>query len=659
MLRRALVIGINRYPYLEDSKSKPQHLTYPAGDAEEIGRVLSKYGHFEVTRLPETFTGEAMQVDNMGLVDQDTLEREISQLFNPTDGNIPGTALLFFAGHGLQGTLPPNEEVKGYLATSETDNECEYAISFDWLFQQLIASSVRNQIVWLDCCHSGEFTNLFAQADAKNEGQKNVNRLFIAACRDSEIAYSGIKGHGLLTSLLLKGLDPAQNIKGEWITSKSLDAFIHAELRNGSLSTFQQRVRSNSYGEQIDFWQTIISPANNPSLFPDSLRNSSQFLSNSDLSWFCSLVKDQNLDETIKKAYQDSLPPALKSDLKLWRLENNNIKQILQILERFKRLPQFLNHLIQDESLPEEIRSKLSDLKIEKMLLVSSDQLLESYLIVTVKPAEDNSKEFLLNAWLIMDDSVTLDNNPYRFLPLIDDQNQTEPEIKCKFDQIPEHLDTFIKKSEEYLEGKKYNLTLEFFLPIDLMCKEVDRWKITDPLVKEIPLGFRYPIRLRSLERQECRYLKTYESNWLKNWDKVRSALDKKPTSELFEHLQEMETFNNWKSLSSSLYEKIGIKLTCAPSQAKRKDLFIAILQATTPIAIWTRCNLKNPNLAAEIDRILTSNNLSRLCESVQKVRVEANAEENDQHLGFHLALLWENPYRLLPNIYEAKSPGE
>ncbi|MBE9142964.1 VMAP-C domain-containing protein [Planktothrix mougeotii] len=382
-------------------------------------------------------------------------------------------------------------------------------------------------------------------------------------------------------------------------------------------------------------------------LVGNTVKDFSQSLSPFDVAWFCSLVKDKNLDETIKKAYQNSLP----TDARLY-LENNNIKKMLQILEGFKKLPQFLNCLIQDENLPEEIRDKLRDLKIEEMRLFSSDQLLESYLIVTVKP-DDKPKEFVLNAWLIMDDSVPLDHNPYRFLSLIDDQNQTEPEIKCKLDKIPEYLDKLIAKSEEYLQTQKYNLTLEFFLPIDLICQEVDRWKITDPLVKEIPLGFRYPIRLRSLERQERSYLLRYESNWRKTWDKVRNVLDQKPTPELFEHLQEIENFNNWKKLSSSLNEKIGLKLTCAPPQApaKRKDLFLAILQATTPIAIWTRCNLKNCDLAAEIERVLTLNTLSCLCESVRKVREEANAEENEQHLGFHLALMWENPYRLIPDV--------
>ncbi|MBD2484847.1 CHAT domain-containing protein [Planktothrix sp. FACHB-1365] len=461
------------------------------------------------------------------------------------------------------------------------------------------------------------------------------------------------------------------------VAQKFLEYFLEAFSSGKSLYIAVREAREQLQGLENQYpcasWLPVI--CQNPTVKPVSWKgfnqsltsllvgkDISQSINNFDLAWFCSLVKDKNLDQTIRKAYQNSLPSVLKSDLKLWSLESNNIKQILQILAGFKRLPQFLNHLIQDENVPEEIRSKLSDLKIEEMLLVSSDKLLESYLIVTLKPAEDNSKEFLLNAWLIMDDSVPLDNNPYRFLPLIDDENQRQPEIKCKSDKIPEHLDKLIRKCEEYLEGKKYNLTIEFLLPIDLICQEVDRWKINDPLVKEIPVGFRYPIRLRSLERQESGYLKTYQSNWRKNWDKVRNVLEQKPTPELFEHLQEIESFNNWKKLSLSLNEKIGLKLTCAPpqAQAKRKDLFLAILQATTPIAIWTRCNLKNCDLAAEIERILTLNTLSRLCESVQKVRAEANAEENEQHLGFHLALMWENPYRLTPDVMvQLMPPGQ
>lgn len=56
MKRQALVIGINRYPFLRDANGAAQHLSYPATDAMEIDRILREHGHFEVKRLPETLT---------------------------------------------------------------------------------------------------------------------------------------------------------------------------------------------------------------------------------------------------------------------------------------------------------------------------------------------------------------------------------------------------------------------------------------------------------------------------------------------------------------------------------------------------------------------------------------------------------------------------
>ncbi len=254
MMRKALVVGINRYPYLKDSQNNAQHLNAPAADADAITHLFRQYGQFEVTLLPETCSNRVDREQD-GVTEKKLIE-EISELFNPEEGEVPRTALLFFAGHGLLKSLPHNKEV--YLATSDTDKRERWGIGLGWLLQKLIDSPVSEQIVWLDCCHSGEFTNLaFAQANGGNGGRENVNRSFIAACRDTETAY-GVKGQGILTSLLLRGLDPYQNPRGKWINSKNLDAFINDELRNdANLNRFQQRFRSNTVGEPINFWQML------------------------------------------------------------------------------------------------------------------------------------------------------------------------------------------------------------------------------------------------------------------------------------------------------------------------------------------------------------------------------------------------------------------
>ncbi|MFM9264955.1 hypothetical protein [Tychonema sp. BBK16] len=363
--------------------------------------------------------------------------------------------------------------------------------------------------------------------------------------------------------------------------------------------------------------------------------------------------------ESIQKAYQDSLPP----DADVWDLPppnadvldlaGNNIEAILKKLKGFRQLPQFFERLSQDENVPKKIRdqiaNKLPSKKYpEKGKNKSSTDFfynqpgpLKSYLIATLVPGDSDDEKFLLNAWLIIDDSV---KDLSKFQSLLDHNEQQRGKL-CKLTQVPTELNKFLTKALRYLRGKRYDLTIEIFLPIDLMCMEIDRWKITDPIADDITLGNKYPIRLRSLERLNLDYLDSYLSQWYKYWDKVMEILQDEPIQELFqelfEHLQEMESFN-WKLLSSNLSGKIGLKVTCTHSKAIRKDLFKAILKATTPIAIWIRTDIANLDQVTAIDKILTFKPLCHLCESVRFTREQADAQ-TEEHLGHHLALLWEN----------------
>jgi hypothetical protein len=119
-----------------------------------------------------------------------------------------------------------------------------------------------------------------------------------------------------------------------------------------------------------------------------------------------------------------------------------------------------------------------------------------------------------------------------------------------------------------------------------------------------------------------------------------------------------MESFK-WELLRNKLNGKIGLKVTCTHSKDIRKELFQAILHATTPIAIWIRTDIANLDQVTAIDKILHFKPLCHLCESVRLTREQADVQ-TEEHLGHHLALLWENPYRLPPDIMtELNSPGQ
>lgn len=197
MSRDAVVVGINRYQYLSN-------LQAPAQDAEAIAHCLHTYGDFRVNRLPEVIDQRRPKVGVNTLVTRQELETALVQLFKPKGKYIPNTALFYYSGHGLQKDTGIQE---GYLATSDANpSQGMYGLSLFWLRRLLQESPVRQRIILLDCCHSGELLN-FLEADPG--ATPGTDRLFMAASREYEAAYESLEGtYSVFTQALLRGLDP-------------------------------------------------------------------------------------------------------------------------------------------------------------------------------------------------------------------------------------------------------------------------------------------------------------------------------------------------------------------------------------------------------------------------------------------------------------------
>ncbi|MEH2231528.1 MAG: pentapeptide repeat-containing protein [Nostoc sp.] len=235
MSRDALVVGINTYDRLKC-------LNAPAADGEAIAQILQQYGEFRVTRLPavKDKENETIRIGKQTKVSLTQLERAIVQLFKP-DGKPPDTALLYFSGHGLRKSVGIQE---GFLATSEVNPDAgNWGLSLQWLRRLLQESEVRQQIVILDCCYSGEVLN-FAEADPGDRG-KGRDRCFIAASRDFEVAFEDINSqHSVLTAALLQGLEPKQD---RWVSNYTL-----VDLLNQEHHPFPQRPIFANSGEAIN-----------------------------------------------------------------------------------------------------------------------------------------------------------------------------------------------------------------------------------------------------------------------------------------------------------------------------------------------------------------------------------------------------------------------
>lgn len=239
MSRDALVVGINTY-----ESEQLISLKAPAEDAEAVAKLLSQCGDFRVRRLPEVKDKEnnSVRVGRKTKVALTQLEEALVQLFKPTGTNIPDTALFYFSGHGLRKDLGIQE---GFLATSDVNPHLSnWGLRLKWLRELLQESPIRQQIVWLDCCYSGELLN-FNDADPGDRG-KGRDRCFIAASREYEVAYEETAGnHGILTAALLQGLNPRRQPTGA-VDNLTLVDFINQRLRGAT----QRPIQVNS-GDKI------------------------------------------------------------------------------------------------------------------------------------------------------------------------------------------------------------------------------------------------------------------------------------------------------------------------------------------------------------------------------------------------------------------------
>ncbi|MDW3194943.1 MAG: caspase family protein [Cytophagales bacterium] len=223
-MKKALLVGINDYDWAP--------LNGCASDAIAMAKVLGRNydqesnfackviisdrekNHYDIEDIPVFINHD---------VKRSNLRKAVEELFSdPSD-----VALFYFSGHGHE------SDMGGSLVTTDAKKYDEGVAIVDILRMANSATHIREIILILDCCHSGQLGNL---PDYENNRALLRKGISILTASTAEQVARERNGHGVFTSVLIEGLlGGAANLIGN-VTSASLYNFA-----DKALGAFEQR----------------------------------------------------------------------------------------------------------------------------------------------------------------------------------------------------------------------------------------------------------------------------------------------------------------------------------------------------------------------------------------------------------------------------------
>jgi len=295
MSKAALIVGINYYEYASS-------LTGCVNDANSISNLLSYHDNgdrnFEVQKnCAEAFSSQ--------IESEDLLER-IKELFANKHNDV---VLFYFSGHG--GITADN---RGYIATSNTGG-FDSGISMSKILEIVNESPVKNKIIIMDTCYSGDMGN-HPEFSTKGSLIGDGVTILTASSKEQESMESNdnlLERHGVFTRLLIDALEGgAASILGQ-ITPGGIYAYIDKALGN-----FGQRpIFKTNTNRFIEIRKT------NPSIDIKELRE------------LCNIFIEETIEFELDQTYElDDNVPEKYNDKKQCILNHNRIFRILQNLNR-------------------------------------------------------------------------------------------------------------------------------------------------------------------------------------------------------------------------------------------------------------------------------------------------------------------------------------
>jgi hypothetical protein len=206
-----------------------------------------------------------------------------------------------------------------------------------------------------------------------------------------------------------------------------------------------------------------------------------------------------------------------------------------------------------------------------------------------------------------------------------------------------------IGQMEEEWTNRRGDVVVEFVLPAHLLNADVAWWRKerAREYLPEKVLAMDYPVVVRSLDRlREPRWHHAWRRRWERlQADPARSRLYRsQPGGTDFTQLEAaLASDLRWSSLL------LSEPPTMDTSDVGVREVMTA-LRAGLPVIMWHRTQPTSDSFSEEVYDMTDDGQISRLPIHVRKARLAAlrvDPDRRSDHLGRHLAVLWDDPDRM------------
>ncbi|WNF30531.1 hypothetical protein RI138_28975 [Streptomyces sp. C11-1] len=184
---------------------------------------------------------------------------------------------------------------------------------------------------------------------------------------------------------------------------------------------------------------------------------------------------------------------------------------------------------------------------------------------------------------------------------------------------------------------------VEFLLPFELLNHDMARLELGSRAPRPWPLGMRYHVHLRSLDRMrgDAGQLR----RWQTRWERLRKA--PAPATHRWRST-DRDGFERWRAHLAGDERLTAVILDAPALPGQGLEALQAAVLEGVGLAAWDR-RPGSTSQSSELLTLLLGHPYTQLPEKVGRLRTGAEVEEDGPlWVGRHVAFLWDDPYRLV-----------